>query len=161
MKELDRKNIEEIIESRDEKLVEELIELVKESSVSIGKKEKEYSFGDKVADKIAAFAGSWTFIISFLTILISWIIFNIVASKKIDPFPFILLNLMLSMVAAIQAPLIMMSQNREEERNQEKATSDFFVNVKSELLIEDIHTSIKELDEKYEKILEMLESKNI
>lgn len=161
MKDLDRKKIEEIIESRDEKLVEELIQLVKEANVSFGKQRKEYTFADKVSDSIAAFAGSWLFIISFVVLLIGWIIFNIVSTKPVDPFPFILLNLLLSMVAALQAPLIMMSQNREEERNKEKATSDFFVNVKSELLIEDIHTSVKNIEQKYDKILKLLEEQDI
>ena len=157
MRDLDKQEIKEIIESHDEKLVDELIHLVKESNVSLGKTKKEYSFGDMVSDKIAAFAGSWTFIISFIIILISWIAYNLVSSNPKDPFPFILLNLMLSMVAAIQAPLIMMSQNREEEKNEEKATTDFFVNIKSELLIEDIHSSVKNIEEKYERILEILE----
>ncbi|MGI6173377.1 MAG: DUF1003 domain-containing protein [Christensenellales bacterium] len=158
MKELDRKEIERIIESRDERLVDELIALMKQSNAALTAKEKKYTFGDRVADKIAAFAGSWTFIIIFVSVLISWIILNVVLKTPVDPFPFILLNLLLSMVAAIQAPLIMMSQNREEERNEEKATSDFFVNIKSELLIEDIHTNIERIAEQNEEILEYLKA---
>ena len=76
--------------------------------------------------------------------------------EPVDPFPFILLNLLLSMIAAIQAPLIMMSQNREEKRNEEKATSDFFINVKSELLIEDIHTNVERIVRNQEEILAYL-----
>ena len=157
MKDLDRKEIERIIESRDEKLVDELIELIKQSNAAMTAKQKKYTFGDKIADKIASFAGSWAFIIIFMSLLIFWLIFNIVSKNPVDPFPFILLNLLLSMIAAIQAPLIMMSQNREEERNEEKATSDFFVNVKSELLIEDIHTNIEKIAQDYDKILKYLE----
>ncbi|NLB15707.1 MAG: DUF1003 domain-containing protein, partial [Clostridiales bacterium] len=130
MKELDRKEIERIIESGDEKLVDELIELIKHSNASINDRKRKYTFGDKVADKIAAFTGSWAFILIFLGVLVSWLIINILSHEPVDPFPFILLNLLLSMIAAIQAPLIMMSQNREEKRNEEKATSDFFINVK-------------------------------
>ena len=157
MKDLDRKEIERIIESRDEKLVDELIELIKQSNAAMTAKQKKYTFGDKIADKIASFAGSWAFIIIFMSLLIFWLIFNIVSKNPVDPFPFILLNLLLSMIAAIQAPLIMMSQNREEERNEEKATSDFFVNVKSELLLEDIHTNIEKIAQDYDKILKYLE----
>ena len=113
MKDLDRKEIERIIESRDEKLVDELIELIKQSNAAMTAKRKKYTFGDKIADKIASFAGSWAFIIIFMSLLIFWLIFNIVSKNPVDPFPFILLNLLLSMIAAIQAPLIMMSQNRE------------------------------------------------
>lgn len=156
MKDLDKKEIERIIESRDEKLVDELIELIKQSNAAMTAKENKYTFGDKVADKIASFAGSWTFIILFISLLISWLIFNVVSKDAVDPFPFILLNLLLSMIAAIQAPLIMMSQNREEKRNEAKATSDFFVNVKSELLIEDIHTNVEKIAEDYEEILKYL-----
>lgn len=156
MKDLDRKEIERIIESRDEKLVDELIELIKQSNAAMTAKEKKYTFGDKVADEIASFAGSWTFKILFVSLLISWLIFNAVSKDPVDPFPFILLNLLLSMVAAIQAPLIMMSQNREEKRNEAKATSDFFVNVKSELLIEDIHTNIEKIAKDHDEILKYL-----
>lgn len=156
MKEIERKQIEDIIESRDERLVAELIDLVKESNMSSKDTGKKYSLADKISDRVAAFAGSWTFIIGFVVLMIMWIIFNILASKAPDPFPFILLNLILSMTAALQAPLVMMSQNREEERNKEKATSDFFVNIKSELLIEDIHTSVKNIEKDYEEIKVLL-----
>lgn len=159
MEELERQQIEEIIASRDEKLVDELIELVKESSMSSKDVKKPYSFADKISDKVAAFAGSWTFIIGFVSLMVMWIIFNIIATKAPDPFPFILLNLILSMTAALQAPLVMMSQNREEERTKEKATSDFFVNIKSELLIEDIHTSIKNIERDYQELRSLLENK--
>ncbi|NLE12804.1 MAG: DUF1003 domain-containing protein [Clostridiales bacterium] len=161
MKELDRQEIEKIIESRDERLVDELIELVKQSNASMTAKEKKYTFKDKVADKIASFVGSWTFILLFIGLLIFWLTLNILSDKPVDPFPFILLNLLLSMIAAIQAPLIMMSQNREEKRNEAKATSDFFVNVKSELLIEDIHTHVERMAKDYDEILDYLKKLDI
>ncbi len=153
---IDRKEIERILESRDRKLVDELIELMKQSKASVITKKKKYTFGDKLSDKIAAFAGSWAFITIFISVLIFWLLYNNLSKNPIDPFPFILLNLLLSMIAAIQAPLILMSQNRENERNEEKATSDFFVNVKSELLIEDIHTNIEKIAQDYSEILKYL-----
>lgn len=81
MSDLDKQEIRDIIESRDEKLVEELIQLVKESNVSLGKEKKEYTFGDRISDKIAAFAGTWPFIITFVVLLIGWIIYNLLAKK--------------------------------------------------------------------------------
>lgn len=94
--------------------------------------------GQKVADHIASFGGSWTFIISFFSFLALWIITNIwlLASKPFDPYPFILLNLLLSCLAAIQAPIIMMSQNRLEQKDRQRAEHDYKINLKSELEIQ-------------------------
>nr|WP_294777540.1 DUF1003 domain-containing protein [uncultured Flavobacterium sp.] len=95
------------------------------------------TFGQKVADKVADFGGSWTFIILFFVFLIIWIASNIFifVHKEFDPYPFILLNLILSCVAALQAPIIMMSQNRQEEKDRERAKKDYMINLKSELEI--------------------------
>lgn len=99
------------------------------------------TLGQKIADKIASFGGSWPFIISFITVLSVWIIVNtiLLSRKAFDPYPFILLNLALSCVAAIQAPIIMMSQNRESEKDRLTAANDYLVNLKSEIIIEDLH----------------------
>lgn len=99
------------------------------------------TFGQRVADKVASFGGSWTFIILFVTFLLVWIAINILllANKGWDPYPFILLNLILSCVAALQAPVIMMSQNRQGEKDRDKAQSDYMVNLKSELEIRMLH----------------------
>ena len=107
------------------------------------------TFGDRVADGMADVAGSWVFIISFLTILISWIVLNAIQLLKqpFDPFPFILLNLVLSCVAALQAPVIMMSQNRQEKKDRLRAEQDFQINMKAEILIEEILTRLKRLEE--------------
>ncbi|MBP7184223.1 MAG: DUF1003 domain-containing protein [Saprospiraceae bacterium] len=102
------------------------------------------SFSQRVADKVAAFGGSWTFIISFSLFICFWIVLNSVMYKSaaIDPFPFILLNLLLSCIAAFQAPVIMMSQNRQEEKDRERAKKDYMVNLKAELEIRILHEKI-------------------
>lgn len=108
---------------------------------------QKFTFGQKIADKVAAFGGSWTFIISFLTLLLLWIGTNvyILANKGFDPYPFILLNLILSCVAALQAPVIMMSQNRTEERDRDRAKKDYMINLKSELEIRMLHEKMDHL----------------
>jgi len=108
---------------------------------------QDFTFGQKVADKVATFGGSWTFIISFLSFLLIWIAANvfILSNKGFDPYPFILLNLILSCVAALQAPVIMMSQNRTEERDRDRAKKDYMINLKSELEIRMLHEKIDHL----------------
>lgn len=104
--------------------------------------------GQKIADHIASFGGSWTFIISFFSFLILWILINIwfLSTKPFDPYPFILLNLILSCLAAIQAPVIMMSQNRQEQKDRQRAEHDYKINLKAEL-------EIKLLSEKIDHLL--------
>ncbi|WP_433777711.1 DUF1003 domain-containing protein [Flavobacterium anhuiense] len=118
------------------------------SIVSIVEEEEETrNLGQKVADKVADFGGSWTFIISFVVFISVWIGLNvfIFMNKGFDPYPFILLNLILSCVAALQAPVIMMSQNRQEEKDRNRAKKDFMINLKSELEIRLIHDKIDHL----------------
>ncbi len=105
------------------------------------------TIGQRVADKVASFGGSWTFIILFVAFLLVWIAANIfiLANKGFDPYPFILLNLILSCVAALQAPVIMMSQNRQGEKDREKAQNDYMVNLKSELEIRMLHEKLDHL----------------
>lgn len=113
------------------------------------------TFGDRMADKLASFAGSWKFIIIFSSTLIIWIIINAYfLSHPFDPYPFILLNLVLSCIAAIQAPLIMMSQNRQEQKDRIRAKNDYKVNLKSELIIEDLHKKLDILIKNQEKIID-------
>jgi len=106
-----------------------------------------YSTGQRIADKVASFGGSWTFIISFGIFLLLWISLNVfwLANKGFDPYPFILLNLILSSLAAIQAPVIMMSQNRQEEKDRERGKKDYMINLKSELEIRMLHEKIDHL----------------
>ena len=131
-------------------LEKSVIESLKEdkSIVTIAEDEKELrSFGQKIADKVADFGGSWTFIISFLLFIVIWIGANvyILVNKGFDPYPFILLNLILSCIAALQAPVIMMSQNRQEEKDRTRAKKDYMINLKSELEIRMIHDKIDHL----------------
>jgi uncharacterized membrane protein len=111
--------------------------------------DEKFSFGDRIADGMAEVAGSWAFIISFLGILAFWIVLNTIQLLKqpFDPFPYILLNLVLSCVAAIQAPVIMMSQNRQEKKDRIRAEQDYQINLKAEILVEDIILRLKKLEE--------------
>jgi uncharacterized membrane protein len=116
------------------------------------------TFGQRVADKVATFGGSWTFIISFGVFLVLWISSNIIllSNKGFDPYPFILLNLILSCIAAMQAPVIMMSQNRREEKDRERAKNDYMINLKSELEIRILHEKIDHLTiHQHEQIMEI------
>ncbi|MGB5556238.1 MAG: DUF1003 domain-containing protein [Flavobacteriaceae bacterium] len=105
------------------------------------------SFGQRLADNVASFGGSWKFIIIFGTFIFIWMIINIIflAGRAFDPYPFILLNLILSCLAALQAPVIMMSQNRQEEKDRERAKQDYMVNLKAELEIRTLHEKIDHL----------------
>lgn len=119
---------------------EDIISLLADSRISANPDKEKYTFGQRAADKIAKFAGSWAFIFSFTALLIFWMVGNVILAKRaFDPYPFILLNLVLSCVAALQAPLIMMSQNRQEEKDRRRAENDYKVNLKTEIMIEDIH----------------------
>ncbi len=105
------------------------------------------TFGQRIADKVASFGGSWTFIISFGIFILIWITLNAVflLNDGFDPYPFILLNLILSCLAALQAPVIMMSQNRQEEKDRERAKKDYMINLKSELEIRMLHEKMDHL----------------
>jgi uncharacterized membrane protein len=113
------------------------------------------SRGDKISDKVAAFGGSWAFIISFFVVLFAWIVFNSLAFGKaqFDPYPFILMNLILSCIAALQAPVIMMSQNRQEEKDRKRSENDYLINLKAELELRGLHQKIDLLLEEQIKIL--------
>ena len=132
---------------------EEVLNLLADSKISVSpESEKEkYTVGQRAADAIAKFAGSWAFIFSFTGILILWMVINaVLAANAFDPYPFILLTLVLSCVAAIQAPLIMMSQKRQEQKDRERAEDDFKINLKCEIILENLHRKLDELLE-YER----------
>jgi uncharacterized membrane protein len=109
--------------------------------------EKKLTFGERLSDHIAEFGGSWKFLISFGAVLLIWIAFNgvLLATRAFDPYPFILLNLILSCLAAVQAPIIMMSQNRAEARDRLRAENDYKVNLKAELEIRHLHEKLDHL----------------
>lgn len=108
-----------------------------------------------LSDRIARFGGSWAFIISFFVILIAWILFNTFSPQAMnfDPYPFILMNLILSSIAALQAPIIMMSQNRQEEKDRKRSENDYLINLKAELEIRSLHQKIDLLIEDQIRIL--------
>ncbi|SHJ26916.1 Protein of unknown function [Clostridium cavendishii DSM 21758] len=136
----------------DEDLLHELISGKISSNINNAHDEN-LTLGQKTADKIAAFGGSWTFIITFGFILLVWIVGNAVVlnQKAFDPYPFVFLNLILSCLAAIQAPIIMMSQNRQSERDRLTAANDYLVNLKSEIIVEDLHYKLDVLMERQEE----------
>ena len=141
-----RKLLREVLNDiRHDMTDEEVLNLLADSKISVrpeGEKEK-YTLGQRAADSIAKFAGSWAFIFSFSGVLILWMVVNVLlAAGAFDPYPFILLNLVLSCVAAIQAPLIMMSQNRQEEKDRRRAENDYKVNLKTEIMIEDLYDKV-------------------
>lgn len=153
-----KKLISEIIEEvKRDMSDEEILSLLAKSKVSKNTNSEEstkYTLGQKAADKIAGFAGSWAFIFAFVGMLLTWMVINIImASNAFDPYPFILLNLVLSCVAAIQAPLIMMSQNRQEQKDRTRAENDYKVNLKTEIMIEDLHDKLNKILERQEEIL--------
>ena len=111
--------------------------------------------GQSVSDKVARFGGSWVFIISFFIVLTIWIIFNVTAAKSeaFDPYPFILMNLVLSCIAALQAPIIMMSQNRQEEKDRKRGENDYQINLKAELEIRSLNQKLDLLVQEQIKVL--------
>ena len=141
-----RKLLREVLKDiRHDMSDEEVLNLLADSKISVSpESEKEkYTLGQRAADVIAKFAGSWAFIFSFTGVLVLWMIVNtLLSAKAFDPYPFILLNLVLSCVAAIQAPLIMMSQNRQEEKDRRRAENDYKVNLKTEIMIEDLYDKV-------------------
>lgn len=138
-----------------------IIETLLEEKVSVDPALNKTTFGQRAADKLAKFAGSWRFIIIFSLILMTWIIINIYfLSQPFDPYPFILLNLVLSCLAAIQAPVIMMSQNRQEEKDRQRNENDYRVNLKTEFIIEDLHDKIDELIENQRIILKHIKTED-
>lgn len=138
---------------------EELIEMVINNPISVDidkQQEENTTFGEKMADKISAIAGSWFFIMLFVLFLVLWIILNaFVLTEKIDPYPFILLNLVLSCISAIQAPIIMMSQNREAKKDSMRNQNDYIVDLKSELILEDLHRKLELILENQNKLLDI------
>ena len=139
-----RKLLKEVLSDiRRDMTDEEVLNLLADSKISVNPNKEAISLGQRAADAIAKFAGSWAFIFTFTAILLLWMVLNVLlAARAFDPYPFILLNLVLSCVAAIQAPLIMMSQNRQEEKDRQRAENDYKVNLKTEIMIEDLYDKV-------------------
>jgi len=111
--------------------------------------------GQKISDKVARFGGSWSFIILFFIVLVMWILFNSYGpnSEKFDPYPYILMNLILSCIAALQAPIIMMSQNRQEEKDRKRSENDYLIDLKAELELRSLHQKMDVLLEEQIKVI--------
>ncbi|MCB1020591.1 MAG: DUF1003 domain-containing protein [Bryobacterales bacterium] len=117
---------------------------------------EQLSFGQRMADRVAAIGGSWAFVLSFLLIISVWMYFNVAAAQRFDPYPFILLNLVLSCLAALQAPIIMMSQNRQAAKDRLTAQNDYEVNLKAEIEVAAMSAKIDELmDAHWRELLEL------
>ena len=145
---------------KDEK--EDIIDLLADSSIAIDvdkEEERNLTFSEKMADKISEIAGSWTFIFISLFFLIGWMIINtyILKDKEIDPYPYILLNLILSCISALQAPIIMMSQNRASKKDSLRSQNDYKIDLKSELLLEDLHHKVEILINNQNRLLNILD----
>lgn len=153
--------LNEDLKTKDEK---ELFDMLIESPLAIDvdkESEKKAGFGDKIADKFTEFAGSWSFILGFSAFLIFWIILNtFLLSKGFDEYPFILLNLLLSCIAALQAPIIMMSQNRQAKKESIRNNNDYRIDLKSELILEELYLKMNIILNNQKKIIKLLEYDN-
>lgn len=141
-KEFEYKSIKELAAEKRSKNINEL-------------HDESLTVGEKMADKLADFAGSWKFITIFGCIIFVWILINSIQliMKSFDPYPFILLNLILSCLAALQAPVIMMSQNRQEKKDRIRAEHDYEINLKAEILIEELINKLESLEQKQDEII--------
>ena len=139
---------------------DELLEMLIDEPIAINfDKAETRTLGEKIADKITEFVGSWKFIIGFCIFLILWMIVNTYFILTVDPYPFILLNLVLSCIAAIQAPIIMMSQNREAKKESIKSTNEYKTTLKSELILEDLHDTMDLILKNQKEILKYINEK--
>ena len=151
-----KKIIRELLHDTDRELTDkELLDEILSTNVTENSEKKEkITFGQKAADAVAKFAGSWAFIFSFIGVMAVWMVLNVLlATRAFDAYPFILLNLVLSCIAAVQAPLIMMSQNRQEQKDRCRAENDYKVNLKTEIMIEDLYTKVNRILSQQEELL--------
>ena len=135
---------------------DELIEMLIDESISIDPDKEKLSKSEKIADAFTKVAGSWTFIILFGIFLIIWIVFNTVGIINYDKYPFILLNLLLSCLAAFQAPIIMMSQNRQSKKDSLRSRNDYRTDLKSELILEELHDKMEVILSNQNKIMKYI-----
>ena len=150
--------MENILDNVDEDLDDqEIVRMLLEKKVSRKLDQRPDTVGQRAADALARFAGSWAFVLGFSGLLLCWIMLNLWwLTSPFDPYPFILLNLVLSCVAAIQAPLIMMSQNRQEEKDRRRAENDYLVNLKSEVMLEELHQKLMQIERQNEQLQQLL-----
>ena len=146
---MDKDDLKDIIISDEEEREKQIHELIRgKRSLDINKElSKTLTVGERMADKIARFAGSWSFLFFFGVVIIAWAVLNskYLFDKPIDPFPYVFLNLILGCIASIQAPIIMMSQNREAQKDRLRSENEYLINLKSEIILEDLHMKIDEI----------------
>lgn len=163
---VEKRNKKELVKIliKDQKLLdnvneEELMDMLLDENIAIDvdkEAEEKATRSEKIADKLTEVAGSWGFIIGFISFLLIWILLNLFFLKDIDPYPFILLNLLLSCLAALQAPIIMMSQNRQSKKDSLRSRQDYKTDLKSELILEEIHDDMEEILKNQRKLLKLI-----
>lgn len=163
---VEKRNKKELVKIliKDQKLLdnvneEELMDMLLDENIAIDvdkEAEEKATRSEKIADKLTEVAGSWGFIIGFISFLLIWILLNLFFLKDIDPYPFILLNLLLSCLAALQAPIIMMSQNRQSKKDSLRSRQDYKTDLKSELILEEIHDNMEEILKNQRKLLKLI-----
>ncbi len=163
---VEKRNKKELVKIliKDQKLLdnvneEELMDMLLDENIAVDvdkEAEEKATRSEKIADKLTEVAGSWGFIIGFISFLLIWILLNLFFLKDIDPYPFILLNLLLSCLAALQAPIIMMSQNRQSKKDSLRSRQDYKTDLKSELILEEIHDDMEEILKNQRKLLKLI-----
>ena len=163
---VEKRNKKELVKIliKDQKLLdnvneEELMDMLLDENIAIDvdkEAEEKATRSEKIADKLTEVAGSWGFIIGFISFLLIWILLNLFFLEDIDPYPFILLNLLLSCLAALQAPIIMMSQNRQSKKDSLRSRQDYKTDLKSELILEEIHDDMEEILKNQRKLLKLI-----
>ncbi len=159
-KEIVKMLLNQNLEEKDE---EEILDLLINNSITIDvdkENDEHMTFGERLADRISEIVGSWAFIIGFCLFLIIWIVINgYIMVNALDPYPFILLNLLLSCLASLQAPIIMMSQNRQSKKDTIRNKNDYHTDLKSELILESLHDDLDKILKNQNKILEYIKEK--
>lgn len=151
-KPLSKKELLELLLNHEQQEIEKMDSMVdlliaKNITVNVNsERDEEKTIGEKMADAVANFAGSWIFIFTFIAVLVGWIILNVaILTNPFDTYPFILLNLILSCIAALQAPIIMMSQNRQEKKDRLRSDNDYKIDLKAEFILEDLYNKLHEV----------------
>lgn len=146
---MSKDSITEILINDDEEREQRIHELLKaRKSLNINTEmHKTSTLGERMSDRMARFAGSWSFLIFFGVVILTWSIVNttLILSRPFDPFPYVFLNLLLACISSMQAPIIMMSQNRESQKDRLRAENEYLINLKSEIILEDLHMKVDEL----------------
>ncbi|HYE81478.1 MAG TPA: DUF1003 domain-containing protein [Clostridia bacterium] len=146
---MDKNGLKDIIISDEREREEQIHELIRgKRSLNINMElSKTLTLGERMADRIAKFAGSWSFLTMFAITIITWAVINtrLILDRPFDPYPYVFLNLILACIASVQAPLIMMSQNRESQKDRIRSENDYLINLKSEIILEDMHMKIDEI----------------